>query len=194
MILRRREENQFERSAAPLLRRISAEADCLTAYNSVSPKSEVFFMTISEQIQKDMVDAMRSRDELRLSTLRMVKSALSYKEVEKRAPLDDKETQQILSTLIKQRRDSIEQFTKGGRQELADKEAAEIKMIEHYLPKAMGEEQIAETVKATIAEMGSPTMKDMGTVMKNVMAKLQATGARVEGKTVSELVKKNLGG
>ncbi len=104
-------------------------------------------MTISEQIKKDMVDAMRSRDELRLSTLRMVKSALGYKEVEKRAPLDDKETQQILSTLIKQRRDSIEQFTKGGRQELADKEAAEIKMIEHYLPKAMGEEQIAEAVK-----------------------------------------------
>ncbi|MGB8131893.1 MAG: GatB/YqeY domain-containing protein [Candidatus Angelobacter sp.] len=151
-------------------------------------------MTISEQIQKDMVEAMRSRDELRLSTLRMVKSALSYKEVEKRSPLDDKETQQILSTLIKQRRDSIEQFTKGGRQELADKEAAEIKMIEHYLPKAMGEEQIAEAVKATIAEMGSPTMKDMGTVMKNVMAKLQATGARVEGKTVSELVKKSLSG
>ncbi len=151
-------------------------------------------MTISEQIQKDMVDAMRSRDELRLSTLRMVKSALSYKEVEKRGPLDDKETQQILSTLIKQRRDSIEQFTKGGRQELADKEAGEIKIIEHYLPKAMGEEQIAEAVKATIAEMGSPTMKDMGTVMKNVMAKLQATGARVEGKTVSELVKKALGG
>jgi len=151
-------------------------------------------MTISEQIQKDMVDAMRSRDELRLSTLRMVKAAIKLKEVEKRAVLDDKETQQILSTLIKQRRDSIEQFTKGGRQELADKEAQEIKMIEHYLPKAMGEEQIAEAVKATIAEMGSPTMKDMGTVMKNVMAKLQATGARVEGKTVSELVKKNLGG
>lgn len=151
-------------------------------------------MTISEQIQKDMVDAMRSRDELRLSTLRMVKSAIKLKEVDKRAVLDDKETQQILSTLIKQRRDSIEQFTKGGRQELADKEADEIKIIEHYLPKAMGEEQIAEAVKATITEMGSPTMKDMGTVMKNVMAKLQATGARVEGKTVSELVKKNLGG
>ena len=151
-------------------------------------------MTISEQIQKDMVDAMRSRDELRLSTLRMVKAAIKLKEVDKRAPLDDKETQQLLGTLIKQRRDSIEQFTKGGRKELADKEAAEITMIEHYLPKAMGEEQIAEAVKATIAEMGSPTMKDMGTVMKNVMAKLQATSARVEGKTVSELVKKNLGG
>jgi uncharacterized protein YqeY len=151
-------------------------------------------MTISEQIQKDMVDAMRSRDELRLSTLRMVKAAIKLKEVDKRAVLDDKETQQVLSTLIKQRRDSIEQFTKGGRQELADKEADEIKIIEHYLPKAMGEEQIAEAVKATIAEMGSPTMKDMGTVMKNVMAKLQATGARVEGKTVSELVKKSLSG
>jgi uncharacterized protein YqeY len=151
-------------------------------------------MTISEQIQKDMVDAMRSRDELRLSTLRMVKAAIKNKEVDKRAPLDDKETQQILSTLIKQRRDSIEQFTKGGRQELADKEAEEIKMIEHYLPKAMGEEQIAEVVKATIAEMGSPTLKEMGTVMKNVMAKLQATGARVEGKTVSDQVKKSLGG
>ena len=151
-------------------------------------------MSISEQIQKDMVDAMRSRDELRLSTLRMVKAAIKNKEVDKRAPLDDKEIQQVLATLIKQRRDSIEQFTKGGRQELADKEAAEIKLIEGYLPKAMGEEQIAEVVKLTIAEMGSPTMKDMGTVMKNVMAKLQATGARVEGKTVSDLVKKHLAG
>jgi uncharacterized protein len=151
-------------------------------------------MGISDQIQKDMVEAMRSRDELRLSTLRMVKSAIKNKEIDKRAPLDDKETQQVLSTLIKQRRDSIEQFQKGGRQELADKEAAEIKLIEAYLPKAMGEEEIAAVVKATIAEMGSPTMKDMGTVMKNAMAKLQATGARVEGKTVSEIVKKQLGG
>ncbi len=151
-------------------------------------------MGISDQIQKDMVDAMRSRDELRLSTLRMVKSAIKNKEIDKRAPLDDKEAQQVLSTLIKQRRDSIEQFQKGGRQELADKEAAEIKLIEAYLPKAMGEEEIAAVVKATIAEMGSPTMKDMGTVMKNAMAKLQASGARVEGKTVSEIVKKQLGG
>ncbi len=151
-------------------------------------------MSISEQVQKDMVGAMRSRDELRLSTLRMVRAALMNKEKDKRAPLDDKEAQQVLSTLIKQRRDSIEQFTKGGRQELADKEAAEITMIEHYLPKAMGEEQIAEVVKATIAEMGSPGMKDMGTVMKNVMAKLQATGARADGKIVSELVKKHLAG
>lgn len=151
-------------------------------------------MELSEQIQKDMVEAMRSRDELRLSTLRMVKSALQNKKIEKRAPLDEKEAQQVLSTLIKQRRDAIEQFQKGGRQELADKEAAEIRLIEAYLPKAMGEEEIAATVKATIVEMGSPTMKDMGTVMKNVMAKLQASGARVDGKVVSEQVKKQLSG
>jgi uncharacterized protein YqeY len=151
-------------------------------------------MGISDQIQKDMVEAMRSRDELRLSTLRMVKSAIKNKEIDKRAPLDEKEAQQVLSALIKQRRDSIEQFQKGGRQELADKEAAEIKLIEAYLPKAMGEEEITAAVKATIADMGSPTMKDMGMVMKNAMARLQATGARVDGKTVSEIVKKQLGG
>ena len=151
-------------------------------------------MTLSEQVHQDMIEAMRKREELRLSTLRMVKSALKNKEIEKRAPLDDKESQQVLTTMVKQRRDSIEQFTKGGRQELADKEAAEIKLIEHYLPQAIGEEQVADAVKATIAEMGSPSMKDMGTVMKNVMAKLQAGGARVEGKIVSELVKKHLGG
>src|SRR6476661_11036072 len=105
-------------------------------------------MGISDQIQKDMVDAMRSRDELRLSTLRMVKAAIKNKEVEKRAPLDDKEVQQILSTLIKQRRDSIEAFTKGGRQELADKEAAEIKLIENYMPQAASAEEIDRAVKA----------------------------------------------
>ena len=151
-------------------------------------------MPLVDQIQKDITAAMKAREEAKLSTLRMVKSALKNREIEKRAPIDDQESIQVLSTLIKQRRDSIEQFTKGGRQELADKEAAEIKLIENYLPKAMGEEQIAEVVKAAITEMGSPTMKEMGTVMKNVMAKLQATGARVEGKTVSELVKKHLGG
>ena len=149
-------------------------------------------MAISEQVQKDMVDAMRKREELRLSTLRMVKAALKNKEIEKRAPLDEKEAHQVLGALIKQRRDSIEQFQKGGRHGLADKEAAEIKLIEVYLPKALGEEEVTNAVKAAIAEMGSPTMKDMGMVIKNVMAKLQASGERVEGKTVSEIVKKNL--
>jgi uncharacterized protein YqeY len=149
-------------------------------------------MSMIEQIQKDITDAMRARDEHRLSTLRMVKSALKNKEVEKMAPLDDKESQQILTTLIKQRKESIEQFTKGGRQEMADKEAAEIKLIEAYLPKAAGEAEIVAGVKAVIAEMGSPTIKEMGTVMKNVMAKFAATGMRVDGKVVSEAVKKEL--
>ena len=149
-------------------------------------------MSISEQVQKDMVDAMKARDERRLSTLRMMKSALKNKEIDKRAPLDDKESLQVLSTLIKQRKDSIEQFTKGGRQDLADKEAAEITLIETYMPKAIGEEEIAATVRATIAEMGTPTMKDMGTVMKNAMAKF--AGVRVDGKIVSDTVKKELAG
>ena len=150
-------------------------------------------MGISEQVQKDMVAAMRSREDLKLSTLRMVKSALKNKEIDKRATLDEKEAEEVLATLIKQRRDSIEQFQKGGRQELADKEAAEITIIEAYLPKALSEEEITATVRATIAEMGAPTMKDMGTVRKNVMAKFEASGARVEGKMVSEAVKKQLG-
>jgi len=149
-------------------------------------------MTLSEQIQKDITAAMKAREEQRLSTLRMVKTALKNREIEKRAPLDDKESQQVLSTLIKQRKDSIEQFTKGGRQDLADKEAAEIKLIETYLPRAAGEEEIVAGVKAVIAEMGSPTMKDMGSVMKNVMARFSAAGMRVDGKQVSEAVKKEL--
>ncbi len=147
-------------------------------------------MTISEQIQKDMVAAMKSRQELRLSTLRMVKSALKNREIEKRAPLDDREALQVLGTMIKQRKDSIEQFTRGGRQDLADKEAAEVALIETYMPQALGEEEITAAVRATIAEMGSPTMKEMGAVMKNVMAKF--AGARVDGKLVSESVKKEL--
>jgi uncharacterized protein len=151
-------------------------------------------MSLIEQIQKDITEAMKARDEQRLSTLRMVKSALKNKEVEKMAPLDDKESQQILTTLIKQRKESIEQFSKGGRQEMADKEAAEIQLIEAYLPKAAGEAEIVAGVKAVITEMGSPTMKDMGTVMKNAMAKFAAAGMRVDGKVVSETVKKELSG
>jgi uncharacterized protein len=149
-------------------------------------------MTLSEQIQKDITTAMKARDEQRLSCLRMVKTALKNREIEKMAPLDDKEAQQVLSTLIKQRKDSVEQFTKGGRQEMADKEAAEIKLIETYMPKAAGEEDIVAGVKAVIAEMGAPTMKDMGTVMKNVMARFSAAGIRVDGKQVSEAVRREL--
>lgn len=149
-------------------------------------------MSLSEQIQKDLTEAMKARDEQRLSTLRMVKTALKNREIEKTAPLDDKESQQVLNTLIKQRKESIEQFSKGGRQEMADKEAAEVKVIEAYLPKAASEDDIAVRVKAVIAEMGSPTMKDMGTVMKNAMARFAAAGMRVDGKQVSEMVKREL--
>jgi uncharacterized protein YqeY len=149
-------------------------------------------MSLIEQIQKDITAAMKAREEQRLSTLRMVKTALKNREIDKMAPLDDKEAQQVLSTLIKQRKDSVEQFTKGGRQEMADKEAAEIKLIEAYMPKAAGEDEIVAGVKAVIAEMGSPTIKDMGTVMKNVMARFGAAGLRVDGKQASEAVKREL--
>jgi len=151
-------------------------------------------MSLVDQIQKDITNAMKARDEARLSTLRMVKTALMNKKIEKMADLDDKEAQQVMSTLIKQRKDSIEQFTKGGRQEMADKEAAEIAVIETYLPKAAGEADILSVVKSVVAEMGSPTMKDMGTVMKNAMAKFAAKGARVDGRVLSEAVKKELKG
>jgi uncharacterized protein YqeY len=149
-------------------------------------------MSLIEQIQKDITAAMKARAEQRLSTLRMVKTALKNREIDKMGPLDDKEAQQVLSTLIKQRKESVEQFTKGGRQEMADKEAAEITLIEAYMPKAAGEDEIAGAVKAVIAEMGSPTMKDMGTVMKNTMARFSAAGQRVDGKQVSEAVKREL--
>lgn len=147
-------------------------------------------MALSEQIHKDMIDAMRAKDELKLSTLRMMKSAIKNKEIDKRSPLDDQEVLAVLSTMIKQRKDSFEQFTKGNRPELAQKEQAEIGLIEAYMPKSVGEEEIVAAVRATIAEMGSPTMKDMGTVMKGTMAKF--AGARVDGKVVSETVKREL--
>jgi uncharacterized protein YqeY len=151
-------------------------------------------MSLIEQIQKDITSAMKAREEHRLSTLRMVKTALKNREIEKMAPLDDQEARQVLTTLIKQRKDSVEQFTKGGRQAMADKETAEIALIETYLPKAAGEAEVVAGVKAVIAEMGSPTMKDMGTVMKNVMARFAAAGMRVDGKVVSEAVRGELAG
>jgi uncharacterized protein YqeY len=151
-------------------------------------------MSIPEQIQKDITTAMKAREEARLSALRMVKTALKNKEIEKMAPLDDKEAQQVLTTLIKQRKDSVEQFRKGGREEMADKEEAEIGIIESYLPKAAGEEEVVAGVRAVIAEMGAPTIKDMGMVMKNVMARFQGAGIRADGKTVSDVVKRELSG
>jgi uncharacterized protein YqeY len=126
----------------------------------------------------------------------MVKTAFKMKEIDKRAPLTDAEAQQILTTLIKQRRDSIEQFTKGNRPELAAKEADEIVVIESYMPKAVGEVEIRPLVSQAIDEMTAagarPTAKDMGSVMKAVQAKIQAAGIRADGKLVSEIVKGEL--
>ena len=151
-------------------------------------------MSLTEQVQKDLVDAMRKKEELRLSTLRMMKAALQLKQIEKRGKLEEKEELQVFSTMIKQRKDSIEQFEKGNRPELARKEAEEITIIEAYMPKAVGEEEVVATVRATIAEMGAPTMKDMGAVMKNAMARFAAAGSRVDGKLVSDAVKHELSG
>src|SRR5260221_8895739 len=129
-------------------------------------------MSLIDQIQKDIVTAMKAREEHRLSTLRMVKTALKNKEIDKMAPLDDKESQQVLSTLIKQRKESVEQFTKGGRQEMADKEAAEIKLIEAYLPKEAGEEEIVAGVRATMGKMTpTPARQDMWTGVKPTTAR-----------------------
>lgn len=147
-------------------------------------------MSLTQQVQKDMVDAMRKREEPRLSTLRMMKAALKNKEIDKRSLLDEKEELQVFTTMIKQRKDSIEQFEKGGRMELAKREADEIAIIETYMPKSLGEAEIVATVRATIAEMGTPTMKDMGAVMK--AAKEKFGDARVDGKLLSDAVKKEL--
>jgi len=153
-------------------------------------------MTIGERIQTDIVVAMKAREEHRLTTLRMVKSALRSKEIDKRAALTEAEETQILTTLIKQRKDSAEQFTKGDRPELAAKERLEIGMIEAYLPQAAGEDAIRAIVQETIAalaEGGSkPGPKEMGTVMKAVQQKIAAGGLRADGKLVSELVKAEL--
>ena len=164
----------------------------MTTRSAQPNASEIRHMAITDQVQKDMTAAMKAREELRLSTLRMMRTALKNKEIDKRAPLEEREAQQILQTLIKQRKDSIDAFVRGGRQELADKEQAEIVIIESYLPKAVGEEEITAAVKAAIAEMGAPSLKEMGTVMKNVMAKFAAAGARVDGKVVSDTVKREL--
>jgi uncharacterized protein YqeY len=153
-------------------------------------------MTLQERIQQDIVAAMKERAQLKLDVLRMVKTAIKNKEIEKRAPLTEPEVLQTLTTLIKQRRDSIEAFTKGNRPELAEKEAAEIAVIEGYMPQLADESKVRSLVEATIVEMSSagkrPTAKEMGLVIKDVQAKIAATGLRAEGRVVSEIVKAEL--
>jgi uncharacterized protein YqeY len=153
-------------------------------------------MTIGEKVQADIVVAMKAREEHKLTTLRMVKSALKNKEIDKREKLTDAEESQILTTLIKQRKESVESFTKGGRPELAAKEQAEIGMIEGYLPQAAGEDVIRGVVQGAIATMSDggtkPGPKDMGSVMKVVQQRILADGLRADGKLVSEMVKAEL--
>jgi uncharacterized protein YqeY len=147
-------------------------------------------MSLIDDVQAAMVDAMRKRARERLSALRMLKAALVNREVEKGRALDDNESRQVVTALVKQRRDSIEQFTRGGRQDLADKEGAEIAVLESYLPAAADPAAVERAVVETIAETGAASPKDMGRVMKAVMAKL--SGQNVDGKTVNELVRKKL--
>lgn len=148
-------------------------------------------MTFLECINQDITTAMKAKEAERLSTLRMVKTALKNREIEKMAALTDDEAIKVLQSLVKQRRDSVEQYTQGGRLELAEKEAAEIKVIETYLPAALDEAAIASVVETTIAELGATSAKEMGQVMKAVMVKL--AGQTVDGKVVSQLVKTRLG-
>ena len=147
-------------------------------------------MSLEKTLGADIVTAMKARDATRLTALRMLKTALTNKSIEKRRALDDAEELQVVSTLVKQRRDSIEQFTKGGRQDLADKEQAEIVILNTYLPAAASDDDIAAAVAKAIAETGASSAKDMGKVMKATMAAL--AGKTADGKKVSEAVKAKL--
>jgi uncharacterized protein len=149
-------------------------------------------MTLIEKISGDMTAAMRSKDQARLMPLRMAKAALMNREVEKGRALDEAEAQQVVASLIKQRRDSVEQFTTGGRPELAAREAAEIAVLEAYLPPPLDPAEIERAVDEAVQETGATAAKDMGRVMKAVMPKLAGRGA--DGKVVNELVRRRLGG
>ena len=147
-------------------------------------------MTLQDKIQSHLADAMRSKDTLRLSVLRMMKSAVKNKEIDKMKALEEGEVIAVLNTLVKQRKDSVEQFRKGSREELAQKEEAEIKIIEEYLPAAASEEDIRRAVEEAMTETGAASMKDMGKVMKATMARL--SGKSADGSRVSQLVKEKL--
>ena len=153
--------------------------------------------TIEAQVNQKIILAMKARDAVRTTTLRLIKNALKNKFIETRVALTPAEEQQALATMIKQRRDSIDQFTKGNRPELAAKEAAEIVVIEEFLPKALDEAALSILVAEAVGEIAAasgqkPTLKEMGQVMKVVQARLQAASLRAEGRTVSEMVKKAL--
>ena len=149
-------------------------------------------MKLIDRISTDIAAAMRAKNQSTLAPLRMAKAALMNREVEKGRPLDEAESQQVIASLIKQRRDSIEQFTKGGRSDLASREEAEIVALESYLPPPISAADLEREVEAAVAETGATTPKDMGRVMKAVMNRL--AGRTADGRVVSELVRKRLGG
>jgi len=148
--------------------------------------------SLIDEMSAAIADAMRKQEPVRLGALRMLKAALMNREVERGRALDEAESQQVVAALVKQRRDSIEQFTKGGRQDLADKEAAEIRVLEAYLPPAADPAAIDQAVADAIRDTGATSPKDMGRVMKAAMAKL--AGRSVDGKAVNELVRRKLTG
>jgi uncharacterized protein YqeY len=149
-------------------------------------------MNLIDRITQDMTAAMRAKDQARLAPLRMAKAALMNREVERGRALEEGEAQQVIASLIKQRRDSIEQFRKGGRDDLATKEAAEIATLETYLPPPIDPAAIERAVDEAIAEAGATSAKDLGRVMKGVMSRL--AGQAVDGRAVNELVRRKLGG
>ena len=148
-------------------------------------------MSLQDRIQSDIADAMRSKDQLKLGVLRMMKSAVKNKEVEKMKVLDEPEVLAVFNSLVKQRKDSIDQFRKGGREDLATKEEAEIKVIEQYLPAAASDDDIRRAIDEAIQETGAASLKDMGKVMKATQARL--AGKTANGATVSQIVKERLG-
>jgi uncharacterized protein YqeY len=149
-------------------------------------------MTLKDKIISDMTAAMKAKDAERTSTLRMVKAAIMHREKEGAGELTDEDVSKLLRSQVKQRRDSVEQYQKAGRQDLVDKETAEIAVIESYLPQGASEAEIEQAVSDAIAETGATSMKDMGGVMKSAMAKL--AGRNADGRTVSETVKRKLAG
>ena len=149
-------------------------------------------MALADQLNAAIADAMRRHDPIRLTALRMLKTALTNREVERGRALNDAESQQVVASLVKQRKDSIAQFTSGGRQDLADKEAAEILVLEAYLPPAIDPAAVEQAVADAVRETGAASPKDIGKVMKAVMTKL--AGQNVDGKTVNELVRQKLSG
>ncbi len=147
-------------------------------------------MSLEQTLSADIVTAMKAKDATRLTALRMLKSALTNKSIEKSRALEPTEELQVVSMLVKQRRDSIEQFTRGGRVDLADKEQAEIAVLDAYLPAAASDDEMAAAVKAAVAEIGATTAKDMGKVMKAAMVAL--AGKTVDGKKLNEEVRRSL--